>query len=377
MTDNEKLADIRSDIPFLKHGIYVDNASVSPVPDRVRKAAEKFNDIIAEQLRDAKELTKPVYDKGREFAGKLVGSSAANIAYVQNTSHGLSLVALGLDWREGDNVVICAQEFPSNYLCWIQLEQKGVEIRQVSSPDGTITPDLIAGVIDNRTRLVAVSHVQFYSGYKVDLAAIAELCSKSGALLVVDGTQSIGAVTVDVKASGVDVLVASAHKWMMGPRGIGFAHFSNRALEQIKPAIVGWLSVNDPFAFNRTLDYLPDARRFESGTPNGSGMFGLAERLAQLHELGPIWIENRILDLNQRVIEGVLKKGLKPVYQFERSRRSGISLLQRDGMSAPEILARLNANKIFASVRNGSIRIATHYYNTEDEIDQIVSVMSN
>lgn len=376
MNDEQKLVDIRSDIPFLKHGIYVDNASVSPVPNRVRKAAEMFNDIIAEQLRDAKELTKPHYDKGRALAAKLVGSSASNIAYVQNTSHGLSLVALGLDWREGDNVVICAQEFPSNYLCWIQLKGKGVEIRQVSSPDGTITPELLRDVIDNRTRVVAVSHVQFYSGFKVDLGAIADLCSKSGALLVVDGTQSIGAVKIDVNASGVDVLVASAHKWMMGPRGIGFAHFSDRALQHVKPVIVGWLSVNDPFAFNRTLDYLPDARRFESGTPNGSGMFGLAERLAQLDELGVDWVENRILDLNQRVIEGAKQKGLKPVYQFEWARRSGIALIQRDGVAAPEMLAMLNANQIFASVRNGSIRVAAHYYNTEAEIDQIIAVMA-
>ena len=376
MVDEQKLNDIRSEIPFIKHGIYVDNASVSPVPDRVRKAAEHFNAIIAEQLRDAKELTKPYYDKGRALAAKLVGSDAHNIAYVQNTSHGLSLVALGLDWREGDNLVVCAQEFPSNYLCWIQLASKGVEIRQVSSPHGTLTADLLRDAVDSRTRVVAVSHVQFYSGFKVDLAAVAELCRPYGALLVVDGTQSIGAVKIDVKTAGVDVLVASAHKWIMGPRGIGIASFSDRALEQIKPVIVGWLSVNDPFAFHRTLDYLPDARRFESGTPNGSGMFGLAERLAMLDELGVDWVENRILNLNAMVIEQAKQRGLKPVYEFQRASRSGIALVQKDGVPASEILAALNVNKIYASVRNGAIRIATHYYNTEEEIAQIIDVMA-
>lgn len=368
---------IRQDIPFLKHGVYVDNASVSPVSNRVRKASEHFNDIIAEQLRDAKELTKPYYDKGRSLAAKLVGSSAQRITYIQNTSHGLSFVALGLDWRPGDNLVVCAQEFPSNYLCWIQLAAKGVEIRQVSSPDGTLTPDLLRGAIDNRTRIVAVSHVQFYSGFKVDVAAVAEICKASGALLIVDGTQSVGAMQIDVSSSGVDVLAASAHKWMMGPRGIGFACFSDRAMDQIKPVIVGWLSVNDPFAFNRTLDFLPDARRYEYGTPNGSGIFGLTERLAELDELGSSWVENRILDLNQLVIEKAEKSGLLPSYKFGRNQRSGIALLKRNGISAAELNSRLNQNRIYASVRNGAIRIATHYYNTEEEIEKIIAVMAS
>lgn len=368
---------IREDIPFLKRGIYVDNASVSPVSNRVRKASEHFNDIIADHLRDAKELTKPYYDKGRLFAAKLVGSSADNITYVQNTSHGLSLVALGLDWRAGDNLVVCAEEFPSNYLCWIQLASKGVEIRQVSSPDGTLTADLLRSSIDQRTRIVAVSHVQFYSGYKVDLASIATLCAPNGTLLVVDGTQSLGALQIDVKSAGVDVLVASAHKWMMGPRGIGFASFSDRAMDQVKPAIIGWLSVNDPFAFNRTLDFLPDARRYEYGTPNGAGIFGLTERLVELDELNPAWIEDRILNLNERVLERAAERGLKSRYHFQRHERSGIALLERDGVAATEMLTRLNANRIFASVRNGAIRIAAHCYNTDDEIDTIINVMAS
>jgi selenocysteine lyase/cysteine desulfurase len=247
-----------------------------------------------------------------------VGSYSKNIAFVQNTSHGLSLVALGLDWRPGDNLVVCAQEFPSNYLCWIQLEAKGVEIRQVSALDGRLDTDIIQQAMDGRTRVVAISHVQFYSGFRVDVAALGDSCQKCAALLVVDGTQSIGAIRLDVSASGVDVLVVSAHKWLMGPRGIGFASFSDRALERITPAIVGWMSVNDPFAFNRTLDHLPDARRFESGTPNGTGIFGLRERLAQIDELGIDWIEDRVLNLNELILELALRNGIKPVYQFDR-----------------------------------------------------------
>ncbi|RUM07900.1 aminotransferase class V-fold PLP-dependent enzyme [Rhizobium chutanense] len=374
--DDQKLNDLRSDIPYLKNGIYVDNAAVSPVPRRVQLASEYYNTIIAERLRDAKKVAEPHFDKGRALAGKLLGTSPQSIAYIQNTSHGLSLVALGVDWRPGDNMVVCAQEFPSNYLCWIQLASKGVEIRQVSSPDGRLEPEQIREVMDSRTRVVALSHVQFYSGFRVDVSALGELCAQYGALLVVDGTQSIGALDLDVGASGIDVLVVSAHKWLMGPRGIGFASFSDRAMNEVTPRIVGWLSVNDPYVFNRTLDYLPDARRFEPGTPNGCGILGLAERLAQIDELGIKWIEARILDLNELLCESALRCGIQPVYRIERPSRSGITLLEKPGTSAAELHSSLTANGVYASVRNGAIRISPHYYNTADEIERIISIMA-
>ena len=377
MTKDNNIDHIRDGIPYLKNGIYVDNASVTPVPRDVHAACEHFNQIINENLRDAKELTKPHYDRGRVLAAKLVGSSAENITYIQNTSHGLSLVAMGIDWKDGDNIVVCAQEFPSNYLCWIQLAAKGVEIRQVTSTNGRIDPDLILPAVNERTRVIAISHVQFYSGFRVNVASIAQICSQFGALLVVDGTQSIGALKLDVSVAGIDVLAVSAHKWLMGPRGIGFASFSRKALEMIKPSIVGWLSVNDPFAFHRKLDFLPDARRFEAGTPNGSGIFGLEKRLEQIDQLGIDWIENRVLELNQLLFELASSNSINPVYRFEANHRSGIALLQKADTNAVELNNILSSKRIFASVRNGAIRIATHYYNTVDEIEQIIDAMKN
>nr|WP_281351462.1 aminotransferase class V-fold PLP-dependent enzyme [Microvirga arsenatis] len=186
----------------MKNEIYVDNASVSPLPRRVQAASEHCNTIISEQLRDAKEIAKPYFDRGRTLAAKLVGSSPQNVAYFQNTSHGLPLVALGVDWRPGDNLIVCAQEFPANYLCWIQLAAMGVEVRQVTSPGGRLEPDLIREAMDDRTRVVAVSHVQFYSGFRVDVSALGDLCSECGALLVVDGTQSVGALQPRCRSRG-------------------------------------------------------------------------------------------------------------------------------------------------------------------------------
>lgn len=377
MTDEQKLRDSRNDIPFLKNGIYVNNAAVSPMPRSVQLASDQFNSLVVEKLGNARALALPFFDKGRELAAKLVGSSSKNVAYVQNTSHGLSLVALGVDWRPGDNLVVCEQEFPSNYLCWIQLSSIGVEIRRVASPDGKLEPDHIRHAMDGRTRVVTLSHVQFYSGFRADVASFAHLCAEYGALLVVDGTQSVGALSLDVGETGVDVLVVSAHKWLMGPRGIGFAAFSDRALGQITPRIVGWLSVNDPFEFRQTLDFLPDARKFEPGTPNGAGIFGLTARLSQIDELGIKWVEKRVLGLNELLCEHSLRCGIQPVYQFEHRSRSGICLIRKPGLAVSEMYSLLMANGIFASIRNDAVRISPHFYNTGEEIERIVSVMAS
>jgi cysteine desulfurase / selenocysteine lyase len=374
--NDEIISQLRHDIPYIHDKIYVDNASVTPIPTRVQVASEQYNRIVSESLREYRAVSLPFFDKGRRLAAKLVGSRPENIAYVQNTAHGLSLVALGVEWRQGDNIVVCAEDFPSNYLCWVQLADMGVEIRQVRSRDGRIDISDVRDLTDSRTRVVSVSHVQFYSGFRVDVAALGEICSRFGVLLVVDGTQSTGAIRLDVAAAGVDVLVVSAHKWMMGPRGIGFASFSERAMNSITPRVVGWLSVNDPFAFNRKLDFLPDARRFEPGTANGSGILGLAERLTQIDELGIDRIEERILSLSELLRERALHHGLKPIYQFAGMSGSGINILKKPGLATSDLHAKLTASGIYASIRNDAIRISPHYYNTADEIEQIVDVMS-
>ncbi|NBJ10686.1 aminotransferase class V-fold PLP-dependent enzyme [Microvirga sp. SYSU G3D207] len=170
--------------------------------------------------------------------------------------------------------------------------------------------------------------------------------------------------------------MVNAHKWLMGPRGIGFATFSDRALEQVTPRVVGWMSVNNPFAWNRALDFLPDSRRFESGTPSGTGIFRLTERLAQIDEFGIDWIEDRILRLNELLCEQALRQGIQPVYQFERSNRSGITLLQNPGTAVAELHSLLAANGVYASIRSGAIRIAPHYYNTFEEMERIIFIMT-
>jgi cysteine desulfurase/selenocysteine lyase len=256
-----------------------------------------------------------------------------------------------------------ALEFPSNLLAWKALAGRGVEVRAVELP--------LVDAIDARTRAVAVSTVQFYSGYRVPLRAIADACGH--ALFVVDGTQSVGALGVDMAADGVDVLVVSAHKWMLGPLGIGFMAFSERAFARVTPPLVGWLSVNEPFAFRRELDYLPDARRFEPGTENASGTYGLVERFREIDALGIGRIEATVLALTNHLVDRAAAAGLEVVSPPERS---GIVLLRVPGEDPAAVFARVTDAGIVASLRSGAVRISPHAYNTFDELDFVVQTMS-
>jgi selenocysteine lyase/cysteine desulfurase len=374
LSDGE-IAVERREYPCLEDRIFVNHAAVSQISRGVQRAMAAQTERHARDALLAARESVAVYDDGRRRAAALVGARADRIAYVQNTSHGISLVALGLDWREGDNVVVSALEFPSNLLAWKALDRRGIAVRLFDSDDGRVTADAVRQAIDDRTRIVAVSQVQFYSGYRVDLARIGEVCRAHDALLVVDGTQSVGALTIDMDRDAIDVVVVSAHKWMLGPLGIGFMALSGRAFERITPPVVGWLSVEEPFAFRRELELLPDARRFEPGTENATGTYGLVERLRQIDALGIDRIEATVLALTRRVVERATDAGLEVRSPSGSAELSGISLLNRRGVPPEAVHAAMESARITASVRNGAVRISPHYYNTFREIDQIVDVM--
>jgi len=369
------LSQIRSDFPIVNSSIYVNHAATGPISYTVQQSMIAQTELHLHKIDDAGGADSPVHDHCRELAGKLVNVGADQIAFIQNTSDGMSLIANGIDWGPDDNVVFSEMEFPSNYLPWTNLMPKGVQVRRVPAGDGKLTPDKVHRYIDQNTRIVALSHVQYYNGFRTDLAAFGELCDKSNALLVVDGTQSIGALRADVSGAGVDALVVSAHKWMLGGFGIGFMALSHRALNRLSVPNPGWLSVNEPFAMRRKLDLLPSASRYEPGTKNSVGIFGLDARLHQIHETRMSEIERRVLALTDQLCARVTAKGYTLTCSRHQSEKSGIVTFCHDEISSEAVLARLEAENVSASVRNGSVRISPHYYNSEDEIDLICDVL--
>ncbi len=369
------LAAVRADFPITVRCTYVDHAAVGPISRPVQAAMVEQATLQMDWCSLRSDVWRNRETRARELAAALVNAAPERIAMIQNTSHGLSIVTQGIDWRAGDNVVLAACEFPSNYYPWINLEARGVEVRLAARDDGRPAAADLAPLIDARPRVVAVSQVQFMTGFRSDLGPIAELCHGQDALLVVDGTQGFGAMTIDLAATGVDVFAVSAHKWLLGPLGIGFLALSDRAFERLSVAAVGWLSVEQPFAFNYRLDLLPDARRFEPGTENAAGISGLHAALQMIADLGAMAIEARVITLTERLCDGVRSKGYKVLSSRRPGEASGIVTFRDDGERTAQALERLAAANILVSARAGGVRVSPHHYNSEDEIDYIVATL--
>ena len=364
-------AAVRALYPVTAHETFLNHAAVGPISTRVITAIEaQLRRHAADPFRQS-ELNAPIYLEGRERAARLVGAAPERIAYIKNTSHGVSLLANGLGLRPGDNVVVPEREFPSNTLSWLRLEAAGVEVRRVAAIDGRMTPDAIGPALDARTRVVTLSHVQYWNGHRCGIAGIGELCRPSSVLLIVDGTQSIGAMPLDMAASGVDALVVSAHKWMLGPLGIGFLALSARMLERVAVTTPGWLSVNSPFEFRNTLDYLPDARRFEPGTENASGICGLTERLREIDDFELARIEARILGLNDEIAEAARRLGAE-VDRHAPAERSGILTFAFPARDNAAAVKHLLAQNVRVSLRHCRIRVSPHYYNDATDVAALI-----
>lgn len=329
-----------------------------------------------ERLIESSPVYSECYASAREAVGRLVGVRADRVAFVQNTSHGLSLLANGQAWRSGDNVVVPSMEFPSNYLPWLRLERLGVEVRTVDAPDGRVTASLLASVVDGKTRIVALSAVQYYNGYRVALPQIAELTRKFGAMLVVDGTQAVGAVEMDVSNCGIDALVVSAHKWMLGPLGIGFMALSDRMMERTEVTQLGWLSVNDPFSFRREIDLPDQAERFEPGTENAAGLFGLRARLAEIEDFGMKRIEARLLHLTAVLSESLEGIGFTIASPGASMERSSILTFHHHALSSTRVVEAMREEGTYLSARHGNVRASPHYYNSEDEILAVIEQLN-
>lgn len=330
----EQVDSWRRQFTLPAHGAYLNHAAVSPLPSCVlaavdramREAAPGAEAIWLERLAEC--------DRVRASAADLLGAGrASEIAFVPNTSTGLSYVAEGLAWREGDNVVTAESEFPSNVYPWLGLADRGVELRRVAEVAGRVPVDSIAEAMTERTRVVALSSVQYATGFRIDLAAVAELCRARDALLVVDAIQSLGALPLSVAELGIDVCVAGSHKWLMAGEGIGLFYVSERALERVRPVIRGWLSVKDWFGpVCDPPEYAEGAARFECGTSNVAGIYALGASVNWLLEIGTEKIARRVLELARRLERGsrVWASSSPPSAYPGRSRASWPLLIPAD-----------------------------------------------
>jgi selenocysteine lyase/cysteine desulfurase len=314
----------------------------------------------------------------RELISQLINASADSIALTRSTAHGISLLAQGLDWKAGDNVVGAVGEYPANVYPWMALATRGVEYRQAKPVDGRITPEDVLSLVDTRTKVVALSQVEFWNGFRVDVETIGAECRRRDIVFAVDIMQSVGALRVDVGRLPVDFCAAGAGKWLIGPSGIGFLYCAPALLERVRPVIVGARSVagNDYFTYDLTL--APGARRFEESVVSVLTTAAFGAALELLLEVGPDVIEERVLELSARLADGLAACGCEIVEPWPRTRAesSGIVSFRRPGTKPQSVLRDLSAAHVIARIHQDFVRLSPHFYNTEEEVDRVLDVLS-
>jgi selenocysteine lyase/cysteine desulfurase len=361
----------RREFPVVKSAIYLDHAGIAPVSLRVKNAVEAFLAESAEEAafnypRWAQRLVEV-----RKLCAKLVNAGTDEIAFVKNTSHGLSIVSEGVEWKSGENVLFYESDFPSNIYPWIRLKSRGVEPRAILSQGRWVKIEDIEKHMDSRTRMIAVSAVQFSDGARTDLKRLGALCRRKGVLLCVDAIQSLGIIPMDVREYNIDFLSADAHKWLLGPEGIGIFYCRRELIQNMRPPLVGWKSVQNEFDFDHPVLRLKnDALRFEEGSQNLMGIFGLGAAIELLLEVGIPNIEERVLDLGDHIIDEAEKRGLTILTPKQREQRGGNITIEGsfDPTAAREALRE---RRIMVNVRGGGLRLSPHFYNTTEEINTV------
>ena len=366
----------REQFPVTQRYIYLNHAGVAPLSLRVRRAMGNFLDDATDNGAINSQCWAAAAEACRKSAAKLIGADVSEIAFMKNTTQGIIIAANGIDWREGDNVLTTAVEFPSNVYPWWNLKEcYGVETRMVPEREGRILIEEIESTIDERTRVVTISHVEFSSGFRNDIAAIGKICRKKGVWFVVDAIQSVGAIDLDVQACSIDILAADGHKWLLAPEGAAIFYCAKEKQEALINTNVGWASVVNPRDFlNYDLTLKPDATRFEEGSYNSVGLYGLRAAIELLLEIGIPQIERRVLDLTRRLIEGLRSKGYRLLTPIGESERSGIVVFQSDRYSSAELCEQLKRENVIGAERGG-IRLSPHFYNTEVEIDHVLDLL--
>ena len=365
----------RQEFPLTEKVTHFNHAGVSPVSRRVAEAVSKFITEATVVDRTVQQGWEQRTEAIRAGFAQLVGARADEIAFVKNTSEGLSLVAAGLEWRSGDNVIALDGEYPSNVYPWFGLRRCGVETRLVQPVRGRARVQEISAVADRRTRVVAVSFVDWNSGARTDLRALGEWCRKRDILFCVDGIQGVGAVQLDVERDHIDCLAVGGHKWLLAPEGCGCLFVSRRVIDRVQSVLHGWKSVTDadtylPYHF----DPRPDAARFEPGSPSHLSAHALGAALDLLLEIGPQRIEERLMQLTDRLATGLRARGAEILSPWEADARSGIVVF-RFGTDHQPLCDELNRRGFVVRVRGGGIRVAPHFYNNEDDIDRFLAAL--
>jgi len=365
---------VREEFAFVGESIYLNNAATTPLAKRVIDA---MNEHLTQRNGINVNNWDWILEKKEELRilfGQIINAEPERIAILGNTTQGINTIVAGLDWEEGDEVLLPENEFPANVYPFLNLERKGVVIRFLRTPDGGLTPDILEENITERTKLLAMSFVEFLSGYKADLERIGRICRERGIIFFVDGIQGIGVLPFDVKKYNVDALACGGHKWLMCPQGVGFLYVTEELQKKVNQMFVGWLSVETPDDFlNYRQSLARGARRYELGSFNSAGVAGAVEALKMLLRLGVEVVSSYTMSLVDRIYEGICEDGLV-LYsnRDERYRSAIVTFYPQEKDKTEQLINYLKSNNIEVSLREGMVRVSPHFYNTFEEIDKFL-----
>ncbi|MCZ7601981.1 MAG: aminotransferase class V-fold PLP-dependent enzyme [Melioribacteraceae bacterium] len=367
------IKQIRETFPHINTGrIYFNHAAIGPlsipVKDKLHQYLEERSSGSIENLGMLLEASS----SAKKQLAKLLTAKKNRIAWTENVSAGLNILAQGIKWNPGDRIIINDLEFPSNVYPFLNLKQYGVEVDIVKSKNGKVDVEDYEKLITQRTKLISISAVQFLSGYRADLKSLGELCKSNNIIFCVDAIQATGVIKIDVEDCNIDFLAGGSHKWLMSLQGLGYIYIKPELMERINQKFVGWLSVDDEWnLLDYNLKLKDNASRFHLGTNSVIGIFALAQSLELFSEFGIDKIESYNLDNTKNFIEKLSNNNFNPILRDEPvNKLAGITTVKIE--NAESIYNKLKESKIDCSLREGKLRFSPHFYNTKEEIDVVV-----
>ena len=368
----------REEFPWADRRVYLNHASLGPLPARTLAAINDFNTRRAVPFQVVGDDFLNIPAAARAAAARLINADPDEIGLVQTTSLGLNLAAHALPFVEGDLVVVSDKEFPSNVYPWKLLKDRGVGLEIVScTPEGRPDEDaLVRQLADPRVKALAISAVQFATGYRADLARLSAETRKRHKLLIVDGIQAVGCYPIDVRKTPVDILTAAAQKWMLGPWGAGFLYARKELIPTLTPDVANWLGYAGSDDVTQLTSYHdrhhPNARRFEISGHALQDLVGLTTSANFLADLGPQAIVEHVRAIQEPVIAAARKKGIAIASPTDAARPCTLSLRPVDPAA---LYAKLDGAGVNCSLREGLVRLSPHGYNTMEEMEKVASLL--
>lgn len=364
----------RDEFPSANHLVYLNHAAVAPL---CRRAADAMTWLTQDALENGSlhyDRWLKCYDQFRSAAARLCNASPAEIAMVKNTSEGIATVALGLKWQPGDKIVAFREEFPANFYIWKKLEEwHGARVEWLSYRDPLEKIEEAA----RGAKLLAISFVQYLSGYRADLEAIGGICRRHGVFFLVDAIQGLGAFPLDVRKMNIQALAADGHKWLLGPEGHGVLYIQHDWQDRIEPVEFGWTTVKGYVDYaSRDMALRTDAGRYECGTLNTVGAFGLTASMELLLEAGIENVAAAVQRLGDQVAEGAASRGYE-ILGGPRTPRTGAGIvsIRNPDIDARMVHARLREAGVMCAPRQGWVRLSPHFYNTPDQINRALDLL--